>query len=158
MARTLLERTDRRRAKRISLRLTCRLVPCPEGVPDAGVTRDVSRQGILVRWDPRLSLPEVNERIAVEVELPELEGFPRRCIRCQATVVRIDPGGEASGALVGLRVIGMDLRQARLPQGQAGASATTVRSWNSCRPRSEGLRISIRRWDGTRPTSGRNLR
>jgi hypothetical protein len=77
-------------------------------------TKDISRNGMLLGWDgDKLTIPYVNDMLIVELELPELEGFERRCIRCQATVARVSPDPDGSTYWVGLRVHAMDFQVAQ---------------------------------------------
>lgn len=79
-------------------------------------TENISRDGMLLRWESAgMGLPGVGEMLIVEVELPEQEGFERRCIRCQTTVARVHAEPDASFTWVGLRIHAMDFRVA---QGQ----------------------------------------
>ena len=77
-------------------------------------TENISRDGMLLRWeDSGGRLPSVGEMLIVEVELPEREGFERRCIRCQATVARVHTEPDAASTWVGLRIHAMDFRVAQ---------------------------------------------
>ena len=58
-------------------------------------------------------LHDVGEMLIVEVELPEQEGFERRCIRCQTTVARVHAEPGATFTWVGLRIHAMDFRVAQ---------------------------------------------
>lgn len=78
------------------------------------LTENISRDGMLLRWDDAGGrLPSAGQMVIVEVDLPEQEGFERRCIRCQTTVARVhaDPG--ATFTWVGLRIHAMDFRVAQ---------------------------------------------
>ena len=78
-------------------------------------TENISRDGMLLRWEESgVRLPNVGDMLIVEVELPEQEGFERRCIRCQTTVARVhaDPG--ATFTWVGLQIHAMDFRVAQV--------------------------------------------
>jgi hypothetical protein len=81
-------------------------------------TENISRDGMLLRWEESgVRLPNVGDMLIVEVELPEQEGFERRCIRCQTTVARVhaDPG--ATFTWVGLQIHAMDFRVAQVVTG-----------------------------------------
>lgn len=87
------------------------------------MTENISRDGMLLRWEDAADdrLPGVGEMLIVEVELPEQEGFERRCIRCQTTVARVhaDPG--AAFTWVGLKIHAMDFRVAQPATAQREA-------------------------------------
>jgi len=88
-------------------------------------TENISRDGMLLRWGASgAQLPRVGDMLIVEVELPEQQGFERRCIRCQATVARLDAEPGAAFTWVGLAVHAMDFRVAQggVPQFEAVAS------------------------------------
>jgi hypothetical protein len=78
-------------------------------------TKNISRHGMLLAWDSAgVPVPVLNEMLIVEVALPPLAGFERRCLRCQATVCRVAaPCGERI-ASVALHVDAMDFQVARL--------------------------------------------
>jgi len=77
-------------------------------------TENISRDGMLLRWeDTGGRLPGVGEMLIVEVELPEREGFERRCIRCQTTVARVHTEPDAAVVWVGLRIHAMEFRVAQ---------------------------------------------
>jgi hypothetical protein len=77
-------------------------------------TENMSRDGMLLRWEGAgAALPRVGDLLIVEVDLPEQQGFERRCIRCQATVARVQPEEGGSFAWVGLSVHAMDFKLAQ---------------------------------------------
>jgi len=105
---------NRRSSTRVAVRLVCHVIWLEGGEPSAMLTENISRDGMLLRWEESGGrLPAVGEMLIVEVELPEQEGFERRCIRCQTTVARVhaDPG--ATFTWVGLRIHAMDFRVAQ---------------------------------------------
>ena len=106
---------NRRGSTRVAVRLTCRVLWLEGGECGTMLTENISRDGMLLRWEDGAGgrLPAVGEMLVVEVELPEQEGFERRCIRCQTTVARVhdEPGG--SFTWVGLRIHAMDFRVAQ---------------------------------------------
>ena len=109
-----ISRMNRRSATRVAVRLTCRVVWLQGGEPTAMFTENISRDGMLLRWeDSSARLPSVGEMLIVEVELPEQEGFERRCIRCQTTVARVHAEPGAAFTWVGLRIHAMDFRVAQ---------------------------------------------
>jgi c-di-GMP-binding flagellar brake protein YcgR len=113
-----ISRMNRRGSTRVAVRLACHVVWLEGGEPSAMLTENISRDGMLLRWeDSSGRLPSVDQMLIVEVELPEQEGFERRCIRCQCTVARVHAEPGAALTWVGLRIHAMEFRVAQ------GASA-----------------------------------
>jgi hypothetical protein len=105
---------NRRRSTRVTVRLDCHVVWPQSGGSAAMLTENISRDGMLLRWDhAALPVPRVGDMLIVEVALPEQQGFERRCIRCQATVARVQPDDGGSLAWVGLSVHAMEFRLAQ---------------------------------------------
>jgi hypothetical protein len=55
-------------------------------------TKDISRNGILIRWNPddtAMLVPRVGESIDIEVALPPHEVFGQKCMQMKATIVRV---------------------------------------------------------------------
>jgi uncharacterized protein YaeQ len=105
---------NRRRSTRIMVRLECYVV-WPHGRRTVMLTENISRDGMLLRWDSAtLPVPKTGDMLILEVELPEQQGFERRCIRCQATVVWRKQDEGAEFAWVGLQVHAMDFRVAQV--------------------------------------------
>jgi c-di-GMP-binding flagellar brake protein YcgR len=104
---------NRRSSTRVAVRLACHVVWLQGGEPSAMFTENISRDGMLLRWEDGTRLPGVGEMLIVEVELPEQEGFERRCIRCQTTVARVHAEPNATFSWVGLRIHAMDFRVAQ---------------------------------------------
>lgn len=93
---------DRRNKLRLDLELICRIAPGTIlSRPLNGLTHNVSRDGMLIRWNSQEPLPLKGSPLVVEVELPEGFGFGPRLMRCNTTVVRIE------GAAVGLQINNM---------------------------------------------------
>src|SRR5258705_12918193 len=83
---------NRRESPRMDVRLKCHVAPMktwPQGL--SGVTENISRNGVLMLCGDGCAgeQPRVGEVVTVEIELPENPVFGRKCIHCQATVVRI---------------------------------------------------------------------
>jgi len=92
----ILERIDasveRRRRRRFSLRLSCRVCPVStESVEFAGAVINISRSGILVELDSaQISRVLRSDGVViVVVDLPRHPLFSPRCLECTATIVRI---------------------------------------------------------------------
>ena len=123
---------NRRRAQRLEVRLGCYLTsPHSTANPLHGTTVNISRTGLLVRCREGLlpeRLPEVHDWVEVHLRLPKdpTRGGPQRCLRCQATVVRIEGTGEGPFFL-GLKSHGMKFQD--LPLNllfRAGSGAAVV--------------------------------
>jgi len=109
-----ISRMNRRGSTRVAVRLTCHVIWLEGGARSTMLTENISRDGMLLRWeDSSARLPNVGEMLIVEVELPEQEGFERRCIRCQTTVARVHAEPGATFTWVGLRIHAMDFRVAQ---------------------------------------------
>lgn len=83
---------NRRENPRMDVKLKCHVAPMKAGPRGLwGVTENISRNGILMLCmaDRAGEHPRVGETVTVEIELPENPVFGRKCIHCQATVVRI---------------------------------------------------------------------
>ena len=81
----------------MDVKLKCHVAPMktwPHGL--SGVTENISRNGVLMLCAEggAEEQPRVGEVVTVEIELPENPVFGRKCIHCQATVVRVsgEPG------------------------------------------------------------------
>jgi hypothetical protein len=81
-------------------------------VPISMTTENMSRNGLLLRWESSAlaPLPRVGDLLTIEVELPAHHGFEQKCIHCQATVVRVSGGHAGGPPRVGLSVNYMDFR------------------------------------------------
>jgi len=76
----------------MDVKLKCHVAPMktwPQGL--SGVTENISRNGVLMLCADGCAgeQPRVGEVVTVEIELPENPVFGRKCIHCQATVVRV---------------------------------------------------------------------
>jgi hypothetical protein len=76
----------------MDVKLKCHVAPMKmwaQGI--SGVTENISRNGVLMLCADGSSgeQPRVGEVVTVEIELPENPVFGRKCIHCQATVVRV---------------------------------------------------------------------
>lgn len=83
---------NQRQSPRIDIRLNCHVSSPGLCYRSSMVTENISRSGILVIWKPEppgAGLPRVGQLITVDIELPANHGFGRKCIHCQAEVVRV---------------------------------------------------------------------
>lgn len=83
---------NRRESPRMDVKLKCHVAPMktsPQGF--SGTTENISRNGVLMLCSDGIhgEQPRVGEVVTVEIELPENPVFGRKCIHCQATVVRV---------------------------------------------------------------------
>jgi len=83
---------NRRESPRMDVKLKCHVAPMktsPQGL--SGVTENISRNGVLMVCTQGAGgePPRVGEVVTVEIELPENPVFGRKCIHCQATIVRV---------------------------------------------------------------------
>ncbi len=88
---------NQRQSPRIDIRLQCRISSPGMRGSSAMYTENISRSGMLVAWSagPNTEIPEVGQLLTVEIELPAHHGFGRKCIHCQAVVVRVtQPEGQ----------------------------------------------------------------
>ena len=113
-----VSRMNRRSSTRVAVRLLCHVVWPLGGEADGMLTENISRDGMLLRWDSGMPVPNIGEMLIIEVELPEQEGFERRCIRCQATVARVQEEPGAAFTWVGLHIHAMDFRVAQVVKPQ----------------------------------------
>jgi hypothetical protein len=100
---------NRRLKERLDLRLLCRVgadkVVSALGSPSQslGLTQNLSRSGLLMRWLNAVALPEVGSALTVDIELPAEGSFGPRVMRCRTTVVRII-ASENDLPTVGMRI------------------------------------------------------
>jgi hypothetical protein len=101
---------NRRTRERIDLRLLCRIGP--EKVLSSatanqsqvvGMTQNLSRCGLLMRWMDTVELPETGSSLTVDIDLPADASFGPRLMRCGTTVVRIIPS-DSGGFTVGMKI------------------------------------------------------
>lgn len=103
---------DRRTKQRIDLQLLCRLgTDAIRSTPLEGITENISRDGILMRWLDAVPLPAIGTSLTVEFSLPESEDFGPRVMRCETTVVRFENEGRKNQA-VGLRIESLKFAEA----------------------------------------------
>ncbi len=114
---------DRRQAQRHEVTRPCRVVRVAEAAGEAaGVTSNVSRTGMLVRF-PEVEvtgeLPKIGEQARVEIDLPPNPAFSPRVLECQARVVRVGDPSTADTALA-FEVLRMEIREGGDPPPPAG--------------------------------------
>ncbi len=84
-----MDKMDRRVHDRVKVQLSCSLTsPNDNAGPIVGVTENMSRGGVLIRWTAEpdtIPLPNSGVPIAVLVKLP----LGPRCLRCSGRVVRV---------------------------------------------------------------------
>jgi hypothetical protein len=82
---------DRRSSQRIPARLGVS-IRSPQSQPDTGYTRDLSTSGIFLYANSEILVGSEMEMVLM---LPtQLTGGEKRWVCCQASVIRVEPGGE----------------------------------------------------------------
>jgi hypothetical protein len=87
---------DQRQHVRVDVTLPCHLRMAGQGSV-IGDTVNISRGGLLVRcreMDSLERLPEVGDLLTVDVALPASPVAKRKCLHCQATIVRLVSAGD----------------------------------------------------------------
>jgi hypothetical protein len=131
-SKPLLERRQRRR---VSAELRCFRAASPRAPGQyIGLTQNLSRDGVLLRWEQEATdpkLPGVGERVALEVEWPANRSSERRYLWCRGRVVRVRRISQTGPALVAIRVDGMQFRSrvAAEPAGREIAGASVGPPW-----------------------------
>jgi hypothetical protein len=83
-------KSDRRSQERTAVRLGVS-IRSPEGQPATGYTRDLSTSGIFLYADSEIL---VGSELEMVLMLPtQLTNGEKRWVCCQASVVRVEPGG-----------------------------------------------------------------
>ena len=98
----------------------------PKGLE--GYTEDISRNGISVFSNGgtrAADVPRVGELVTVEVELPANHGFGRKCIHCQATVLRVSE--ENDGVRIAFGINYMKFRDVGEESGAGQPASPDVR-------------------------------
>lgn len=115
---------ERRNKARHSLQLLCRADGgAVRSAAPEGITENMSRDGILMRWLDDVPLPEIGSPLVVELELPAESAFEPRVMHCRTTVVRITKGRDGQKS-VGLRIEHLGFRRA----GKTAKGAGSVHS------------------------------
>jgi hypothetical protein len=86
---------NHRQSPRIDVRLKCQVSSPGLCHRRPMLTENISRSGLLVLWksEENTVLPQVGQLVTVDIELPAHSGFGRKCIHCQAEVVRVTVAG-----------------------------------------------------------------
>ncbi len=106
---TAFRKRERRSHQRLQMSLRCYLLgPRRELRQLVGVTENISRTGVLIRWVGKHAgrpLPEVNEVLGVAIEWPRMSLARRqRYLNCVGRVVRILPVNRRHPARVALKI------------------------------------------------------
>ncbi len=116
---------DRRRSPRLDINLRCTIsVPGMEPELLEGVTENISRGDVLIalgKGQTEAGLPSVGDLLTVDILLPANHAFGRKCMHCQATVVRVTKSEDAAARLA-LRIHKMSFQSCE----KAGASVRAV--------------------------------
>jgi hypothetical protein len=119
---------NRRTKERLDLRLLCRIgsdqILSAPGTPSRGLglTQNLSRSGLLLRWLDAVALPEVGSALTVDIELPADGAFGPRVMRCRTVVVRILAPVEGVGE--GLPTVGLRIRNIRFVAPKPASQST----------------------------------
>jgi hypothetical protein len=118
----------------MDVKLKCHVAPMkmwPQGL--SGVTENISRNGVLMFCAQGKSgeQPRVGEVVTVEIELPENPVFGRKCIHCQATVVRVsgeegDPSFRVAFSVNQMKFTEYDNPAAQFQELETGAGSLPV--------------------------------
>jgi len=118
---------DRRADSRVDVRLPCCVAfPAGDHRRFVGLTKNMSRHGLLVSWrreEAPPELPRPGDLLTAEIELPTSQAFGKRCMYCQVTVVRVSESG-AGTPQVAFRVNQMQFRNSatgRFARADSGA-------------------------------------
>lgn len=131
---------ERRRYQRIATKLRCALVGTSPVVERwIGVTENISRQGLLIRW-PRGGPPEAVVRVGcpvwVEVEWPMDDRSEKTYLRCQGRVIRVSTDPETGATLVAVSVRRAGLHRGSGREPMAGESHFDEARWPPSTPAS----------------------
>ena len=81
---------ERRSMTRHDMKLACHVGPSRVlSRPLDGMVENMSRGGMLLRWEESAPVPLAGTRLVVEVELPAHADFGPRVMRCHTSVVRV---------------------------------------------------------------------
>jgi hypothetical protein len=81
---------DRRTKTRHDVRLVCHVGPghvLSKAV--AGIVENMSRGGMLMRWEEPVPVPNPGSSLVVDINLPENSEFGSRAMRCRTEVIRV---------------------------------------------------------------------
>jgi c-di-GMP-binding flagellar brake protein YcgR len=105
---------ERRERARVNVKLQCRLDRKGRGDHHAcEFTENISRTGILIRWENTVAPPAVGDPIVVKLKMPENPVFGPRWMHFRARVVRVTPTHDHS--LVAVTGVPVSFRSVRKP-------------------------------------------
>jgi hypothetical protein len=120
---------ERRTGQRIDLELECQVFRPGLDAPFAdGFTVNMSHGGALIwfRDTSGARVPKVDHLLELEVPLPQQAPFERRCVLCQASVLRVS-ASEPGSYLVALKFHRVRFREMQAPKRMAGAEGRVIR-------------------------------
>jgi hypothetical protein len=126
---------DRRKHFRVAAHYQCARVTDldqPPG-PTLGVTENISRAGLLIRWRRGArapSLPQVGDPLGVLVKWPSSDQSKQRYLQCWGHVTRVSAGVENQAARVAVSVLQMGFLAYGLPRGRRRRSIPQARPAN----------------------------
>lgn len=122
---------ENRRAERFELQLSCRVSSPGRAFHEkSGMTRNISRSGVLVLFDDHETTeapPEVGDPIRITLNLPHNRRWSRRCLDCVATVVRVN-GLDRGVCEVGCEIVRIRVREVDAYHGRTPAPALELGS------------------------------
>lgn len=110
---------DRRTEYRHEVQRSCRLTPSTSPqIEVAGITTNVSRSGMLVRFrasELAPDLPKVGEFARVYIDLPSSGSFSPRSLECSGRVVRV-AGDQSDDPELAIEILTMKIRATQSPR------------------------------------------
>ena len=88
---------ERRERDRVNVRLQCQVdLPGQTSVRHGGVTENISRTGMLIRWaKQRSAAPAVGESVVIRLQAPRNPVYGQRWMSFRARVVRVNSDDES---------------------------------------------------------------
>jgi PilZ domain len=88
-----------------------------------GVTDNISRNGLSIELlaEQGSEMPEIGEMVTVEIDLPANHSFSKKCIHCQATVLRITRENRTAKLALSISHMKFQDLGARIPAVEAKA-------------------------------------
>ena len=119
---------ERRRESRFQMQLPCCVsFPREKSVECEGVTRDISRSGMAVRFGGSASNgPAIGTTVQIRVSLSKGPDFPQRCLHCMAQVARVEHA-ENDQHMVAFQVGRMQFGKRELGEGVSADSTAPMR-------------------------------
>jgi integration host factor subunit beta len=151
---------DRRGYPRVNAGWPCLLVAKASQSLGAliGVTENIGRRGVLIRWQPEVPLeaPKLGDELAVAVEWPLGRGGGARYVRCLGRVVRAAAAAAGEQPLVAIEFRRMNFwRAARIRLGTRAADISRYGAQKGGDPAGRAAQAGL--WAATSPQEGGKL-